>query len=646
MPSDYLLILIEPNYFTTNQKEMKKLLPVCLLFCFFLSSALAQKAGDFEDLEAVGKKGFFKTYFTDLFKDFSDFGNAFDLGGGVSLNMRSYSALGTAPRQDPFFYSLGANANVRIHQLNIPFSLMISAKNKDVAYPDPKEFIDAFKNNAEAQKNRFVRFGFSPRYKFIKLHFGHRSMNFSQFTLSNLNFLGAGAEINPGKLRFAAMYGRLARAEPVDLSLNTPNLPVFLRKGYGFKLGYGTTENFIDIMLFSAKDDPNSIFIPAESEMQASPQANQVLGLTLQKVFFERIRFKVDGGASALSPNSLDERTNAAFPHFGFKARNTSTYKKAIESSLDFEAKLFTAGVKYKRIDPNFKSFGAFFFNSDIEDYTANLNFSMFGGSLTNMLSAGIQRNNINDELPNRLTRFIGSAGINYSKDALNLALNYSNNSSDVSYLADLETDSLNVIIVTQDAGFNASYSIADSSMNNHVFNLSTNLQMVTDDINDPTASSASQMLVTNFIYNLTLPSKWGFSMRANYNRNEVTQLRMRRFGAGAGVMKQFFEGKLSLGTDFNWFLTTLSGIPGSNHHLNAQARVNWKVSDSHAIVMNWNFLNTRKTAAGVSDQFGEVVGTLGYQYMFTPMKKNKDGGNDKKTKRKKDKSPETKKDQ
>ncbi|MEK7255692.1 MAG: hypothetical protein AAB316_13165 [Bacteroidota bacterium] len=130
-------------------------------------------------------------------------------------------------------------------------------------------------------------------------------------------------------------------------------------------------------------------------------------------------------------------------------------------------------------------------------------------------------------------------------------------------------------------------------------------------------------MLVGNFIYTLALSSKWNFSLKTNYNQNELSQMQMRRYGAGVGATKKLLEGKLNLGADFNWFLTKLTAVGGGNTNLNAALKANWKVSNAHAIVLNWGYLDTKKS----SDRFGEIVGTLGYQYTFARKPKEVEKG-------------------
>jgi len=82
-----------------------KFIGISLLIWTVPFSAFAQLES-LEDIEKTTKKGFFKTYFTDTFKSFTDFGDPFTMSGGVGLNMRSYDTKGGPLRQDPFFYGI------------------------------------------------------------------------------------------------------------------------------------------------------------------------------------------------------------------------------------------------------------------------------------------------------------------------------------------------------------------------------------------------------------------------------------------------------------------------------------------------------------------------------------------------------------
>jgi len=486
-----------------------KVMGVSLSFWMLPFCAFAQLES-LENLEQTTKEGFFKTYFKDVFKGFTDFGDPLTLSGGVGLNLRSYDTKGGPLRQDPFFYSLNTNLNFRIYQLNIPFSLTVTARNSESSLPNMRELVDALKNdvrnNVRGQRDRFIRFGMSPYYKWMKLHLGHRSMNFSKFTLANLNFFGVGTELTPGNLRVAAMYGRLAKAEPLDLSLTTPNVPIYERLGWGAKVGYGTEQHSIDFIVFEAHDDPNSITIPTNSPKQPNPEENLTLGLNVQTLLFDKFRFRAEGGLSALSPNALEASSDDSnYPGFLFTERNSTESSSALDASLNYEGKKFLAGVQFRRIDPNYKSLGAYFFNNDMVEYLGNLEFGLLDQKINVGLSGGVQSNNLNLAKPTTTQRLVYSANISYALEAFSASANYSNNTTDIGYVLNQELDSLNAVVITQDAGVNLNYSIIDDSKNQHVFILGGNIQEVGDDIENPLESAKSQMMVAHFAYNFML---------------------------------------------------------------------------------------------------------------------------------------------
>ncbi|MEM9260867.1 MAG: hypothetical protein AAGA62_14565, partial [Bacteroidota bacterium] len=446
--------------------------------------------------------------------------------------------------------------------------------------PSLREIRNAFANNLEAQRNRFVRFGISPRYKWVRLHLGHRSMTFSRFTLSNLVFLGGGAELTPGKWNVSFMGGRLARAEPLDLSLVTPNIPVYQRYGWGTKIGYGDEDGSLAFILFRAHDDPNSIFIPQESPQQVAPQENLTIGLNFQKLFLKRFRLSTEFGLSYVSPNKLDALSNSsAVPGFLFSERVTTERNTALDARLDYEAEKYTAGIQLRRIDPGYRTFGAYFFANDLFDLLGNVRFGMFKDLVNVQLSAGVQSNNLALLNPTTTTRFIYSGDIGYSKDRFGANLNYSNNTTDVGYILNEELDSLNAVIVTQSSGLSFNYSLTDGGSNQHVFNLSGNLQTVGDDIENPLESTSSQLITANFLYSyLIADSKWRFTAKLLFNQNEVQQMRISRSGGGLGVGKSFFNNKVNFGADLDFFSNqNQNGDTGSN--LNAGLRIGYRIS-------------------------------------------------------------------
>jgi hypothetical protein len=585
---------------------------ILVLWVVSLTSVNAQ----LNSLENIDEweKGGIKKSLKGLFSDFTAFGDPFQMGGGISLGLRSYSSNGGQDRQDPFFYTIGANVNFRIYQIDIPFSMILTAKSTDKSYPSFKDIINSFKDQINSKANGFARFGISPNYKWIKLHLGNRSMNFSKYTLSNLNFLGAGVELTPDKLRFSAMYGRLAKAEPINLSLATPNLPIYRRTGWGTKIGYGDDKASADIIMFSAKDDENSISIPSTYSKQVSPEANFAMGVQLSKLFKDIIRLKLDYTRSGVSPNVLDAPSGkSVITSFLLKDRNTTYYGNAIEASIGFEGKKLNAGILLNRVDNNFKTFGAYFFNKDIMDIQAFANFGLLENKLNNSVKFGIQTNNLDNSKPATTQRLIYDIQTAWSDKDFNAQFNYSNNSSDVSYVLNQQLDSLNAVVVTQDLGANLSYKLPFNSEDTHTVTLTANMQDVSDDVEKPSRTSVSKLYLANLQYTLSTKSKWSIAARTNYTVNKIQGVDLNRFGLGASVQKSILKEKVNLGLNINYYKNSnAAGLNSSN--TSAQLSLGTKLAKVISLQFSWGLLTTNSDAAPT---FTEHIGNLGLQYSF-----------------------------
>jgi len=596
---------------------------ILILIFIALQNQIIAQLNSFENIESLEGKGF-KNAVKGFFKDFRDFGDPFQLGGAVGLNMRSYDAFGGPQRQDPFFYTVNANVNLRIYQLDIPFSMVLAAKNNTLSYPSLSDLKQSLKDKLQDRKNGFARIGISPYFKWAKIHLGHRAMNFSKFTMSNINFFGAGMELTPGKTRISAMYGRLAKAEPIDLSLTTPNLPVYQRVGWATKLGYGDDKASADLVLFGAKDDQNSIALPTDYPKQVTPEANLAIGIQLQKLFFDLLRIKVDFTNSALSPNALDaDSDKKSITNFLLSRKNTTYYSNAFESSLGYEGKVLNAGVLFTRVDADYKTLGAYFFNRDVMDMQGFVNFGLLDGKINTALKAGVQSNNLDKSKPTTTRRFIYDGQIAYAVEDLSANFNYSNNTSRVGYVLNQQLDSLNAVIITQDIGLNVNYNLPVMGTFKHAIAATGNIQEVSDDIEKPSRISTSRIFLTNLTYMVSLPADWKISLRGNYSNNIVQTIRLTRIGYGAGVRKSLFENKLTLGLDGNIYQNK-NELDQKSRNIIGQFSFGYQIFKGMGLQLQWGLLNTTSDAG---QSFTESTGNLGLQYQFNyaPKKKNRD---------------------
>ena len=158
--------------------------------------------------------------------------NKSSVHGSVAATGIFYNSRGITPRKTPFSYVLNGNLVVNLKGFILPFSFTYSDRNKSFRQP-------------------FNQFGLSPKYKWITLHLGYRNINFSKYVLGGHTIFGAGIELNPGKFRFGAVYGRLRKSTNQATNVNNPlndTITSFTRKVMSIKIGVGTKKTFVDLI--------------------------------------------------------------------------------------------------------------------------------------------------------------------------------------------------------------------------------------------------------------------------------------------------------------------------------------------------------------------------------------------------------------
>lgn len=258
----------------------------------------------------------------------------------------------------------------------------------------------------------FVQYGISPTYKWAKLHLGYRNITFSPLALDARSFNGVGVELNPGLLRFAAFYGRLNRALTEDTNRLTSRIPQYRRMAYGVKIGIGDYSSFFDVMYFHAKDDSNS----SRSVYSLLPQENAVVATSFRITMFKRLALTGDLALSGLTQDvsgikiNLDS-TARIFKNVITKLLNVNASTSASyagQTSLSFNTIRYNTNMSYRRVQPDFVSFGTPYTINDIEIITWSNNFSLIKGRMNISSNISNQHNNLNKKLGTELQTQVG----------------------------------------------------------------------------------------------------------------------------------------------------------------------------------------------------------------------------------------------
>jgi len=544
-------------------------------------------------------------------QDFSNFRELkpFTYSGTVEARSMFYNATGIANRRQPLSYLFSGSPTIGIYGFQIPVSFSFSESDRSFRQP-------------------FNQFGMSPNYKWITLHAGYRNLSFSPYTLGGHTMLGGGFELNPGKLRAGFMYGRLSRATTIDTTSQSLVPFSFSRKGYAAKLGYGTDRNFLEFSYLNAKDDPQSkpLGVPEQLDI-VSPAKNDVFGYSF-KVTVLRNLFLESTGAFSLytsdinSPLNLDsvdsDLLKKARKYFIINA--TSEYYTAFSGALGYRVKNYGIKIGYKRIEPEFKTMGAYFFNSDLENWTISPNVTLLKGKVRLNGSIGLQHDNLKEQKTAQNKRVIASAnaGVELTK-ALGLDVVYTNFSDNQRPQTARFADSLRIVQTTQTIGLMPRYFILRPETT-HAISGSVNFSSLNDFNNYFDTQATSRNITTNqyFInYSLSFIKKQ-LSLFMNLNNTTLKGqgLSNRYTGVTLGGNSTLLKQKMQTGLSVT--LTDALGNGQKSYILNGSGNLGYLVSKSQRLGFSIFLTNNNtNTFNALQSSFTETRAELSYQFKF-----------------------------
>ena len=474
-----------------------------------------------------------------------------DWSGSVGANATGYTASGIPDRSNPFTWSFNANVNVRIMEvLDLPFSLTVGKYQTVFSKP-------------------YLQFGISPRYKWATLHAGSCNMTFNPYTLSGHSFTGVGVELNPRNFRFAAMYGKLRSAVEVDTSAGNIKIPAFKRIGYGAKIGYGTAENFIDLIYFHAKDDENSIQSWKDKGIQEFlgdgntlvPQENNVIGASGKVTLAKKFTFNFDGAVSYYNKNTAD--TLNLNPKKGLNISPDKKLQYAGKAGIGYSFPKISLRVDYERVLPEYVTLGSYFFTTDIENFTFSPSGSFDSGKGNYNLSVGLQKDNLDKTKKETTKRFIGNANIAYNPNAKwAFVLVYNNFSINQVRGTEPINDSTRLRQLNQTFTFTPTYTITKDSVATHSFSATANY----NDVNDRNIVTRefTNMKATMFSINhntMLVKRSNSISSGLNYNRIKTAASTNVQYGATAGYSQSFFKQALSTSISANYNASYINSV-------------------------------------------------------------------------------------
>lgn len=532
----------------------------------------------------------------------------FHVSGGLNANATYYTANSYNDR-DPFVWLLNGNLNLSIYGVvNVPLSFLISKDN----------------NSFDANKDALKRFGISPKYKSVTLHAGYRNLNFSQFTMSGITFLGGGIEYQPVNsfIKAKAFYGRFTSAHQYRASsiydTELDNLPEFKRNGYGTMFTLGKKGQFIDLTLFKGWDDKNSATIP--DSIQIKPVENFVVGISTRNSITDRLHVKIDYALSAFTTDTRQPETEQKVYTYSnnlgflFTPRTSSQFNKTVQVAAEYNFDIVNLGFSYRRIDPQYQSLGISFINNDIEEFSANIAGSVFKNRMSFSGNLGTQRNNLDNSLVTTNKRLITSLNTTWLvTQKLNLTASYSNfNSSAMPTRVQL-VDSVKYSQATTNLSLMTNYNFGNSDNQQGISmvasyqkgnSLNQNGTQVTD--------ISNTYICANLLYRRgIIPASVTMTLSLNYSVFNSANIETSSLGPVLGISKSLLKRKLNL--MLNTGILNSKSVSGNSTIQNIRFSTDYNISSHHSFRMSINFLNELSGA----NRRRQFQGNIAYNYIL-----------------------------
>jgi len=522
--------------------------------------------------------------------------NWLKVSGGVSASGTCYYTNGTSYNTDKASYFLNGNVNFRICNLvNLPFSIHLTNTGSNYKYPTLPN-----------------RFSLHPSYKWATAHIGDVSMTFSPYTLSGHQFTGAGVELTPGKFKIAAMFGRMQRAVEYTPE-NDIVQAAYKRMGCGAMFGYEADRFRVNTSLFTAQDDETSLQWQPDS-LGIRPQENLCANLELSVKVIKNLRLYGEYAISLMKPDTRADSLSSIHHYNAYKVGVDYTFLKN------------TIGISYERIDPDYQTLGAYYFNNDMENITVNFATVLFKDKLNFSANVGLQNDDVKNQKESKTHNFVGSANITYTPcQKLSLNASYTNFQTHENiksqfdyinqYAPTENLDTLNFTQLSHNANLSIMWNIKQSDSQNQNLNVNVSYQ-IADDKYGSTQTPDTRSVFTNSSVSHTVsfvPSKTNLTSSVNFTQNNITDNNTYTVGPTMSVSTKFAKETLTLSASLSYNIA-LADKEIERNIANSRLGISYILAKKHTFALSGICqYQDRKEKSGTCN----ANATLSYNYNF-----------------------------
>lgn len=423
-------------------------------------------------------------------------------------------------------------------------------------------FSATYSNASLRWQQPFNRLSLQPSWKWIRIYLGDASMNFSPYSLNGHQFTGAGTELEPagGKWKISVMGGRLLRQTFPDTLHGLPG--VRQRMGYGLAGEYHQEKFSFGAGIFYASDEKNNRAQAPDSLLE-SPAENLVFHFRGTAGFIENLQVQYEYAVSFFTP---DRRGPELKPDilYPMEFRNGSARYNAFKTGATYTTGIGSIGLSAERVDPGYKTLGAYYHLNDFENYTFRYAGAALQKKLTWSVSSGWQYDNLARQKRSTSRRLLHHLNMTYiPSDALQVNITYSDFSRYMylrpaqEYLSSIdpwkEADTLHYRQVTGTWGGNAFWQKEDRAGNRHQVSFTYSRNISREQSAD-TLSSRGRFVSASGGYTFTKPGNaLSCSTIIQYNNSQTGEISSAYLGPAFSLRKSLAGKKIQAYSIFSY---------------------------------------------------------------------------------------------
>jgi hypothetical protein len=513
--------------------------------------------------------------------------NKIKFSGQASLYGSTYTTSDTSVGYSPGTYGISISTRLSNKFFSLPIGIRYANNTRSISYP-------------------YFRYGMAPKYKWAKVYLGNNNISFNRYAFTGLNVFGVGFEITPSIFYLGAFKGRFQKAVFID-STNADYLRIYPRlksSGYAVKAGIQTRAFGLLFTYANVIEEENSIAY-YNPKYILNPRKSKTVGGELSLVFSRNISYNFYGGLSIFTRNTKATGIDTLLKNSG--KEKLPSWAKTIEHDpnittqlafahdhvLSYNSKLFYLNLRYKYIQPEYKTLSMGNINTDLSQISVEPGFKLLKQKLNFNLILGKQSNNLNNKLAVQNNNTIVNVNANYTpSDRFNVIIAFSNFGIVSNSVEQDQIDSFSLKNVNNNISLSSLYVLSKSNDIINTINLSASIQSLRElyeynALYNKTFNNSS----ANIMYNHNENKVHAYFIGINYNNSYSQYLasqnihgNVRNFGINGGYSKPLLKEKLNVNANAS---INLAGTAGGD----LKPAYSAGLSASYAITKKTNFV-------------------------------------------------------